>query len=267
MPVFHVPRVAAWPTTAALACAILLVVGSRDHSAWAAEEAAPRATNPPAERAKAKAAQGALDDALLKDLDNDLLDGAGDLKKRPSAKPRQGADDRDRAPDENADTVDDAELPADADPLMRVSHAMRSAESLMPNVKQRESAEQVQRRIVDELTKLIDQAEKRSSQSSASQGKKQQKTGQRQLVQQPKPRKSGRDSNKPAEDSSDRLGQAEEARPDPQSLKNLMKDAWGHLPQHAREQMQQNSPERFLPQYEILIERYYKRLAEEQGTR
>ena len=46
-----------------------------------------------------------------------------------------------------------------------------------------------------------------------------------------------------------------------------MKDAWGHLPQHAREQMLQNSPERFLPQYELLIEQYYKRLAEEQRPR
>jgi hypothetical protein len=46
-----------------------------------------------------------------------------------------------------------------------------------------------------------------------------------------------------------------------------MKDTWGHLPARAREQMLQNPPERFLPQYELMIERYYKRLAEQQTGR
>jgi len=35
------------------------------------------------------------------------------------------------------------------------------------------------------------------------------------------------------------------------------------LPARAREQMLQTSPERFVPQYELMIERYYQRLAEE----
>ena len=46
-----------------------------------------------------------------------------------------------------------------------------------------------------------------------------------------------------------------------------MKDSWGHLPAKTREQMLQNSPERFLPQYELMIEKYYKRLAEEQSSK
>jgi len=50
-------------------------------------------------------------------------------------------------------------------------------------------------------------------------------------------------------------------------VKSLLKDSWGHLPAHAREQMLQNSPEQFLPQYELMIERYYRRLAEEQKSK
>ena len=63
------------------------------------------------------------------------------------------------------------------------------------------------------------------------------------------------------------MGKAEDARPDPELVKGMMKDTWGHLPAQAREEMLQNSPERFLPQYELLIERYYKRLAEEQTSK
>ena len=42
-----------------------------------------------------------------------------------------------------------------------------------------------------------------------------------------------------------------------------MKDTWGHLPPRDREQMLQNTPDKFLPKYELLIEQYYKRLAED----
>ena len=38
---------------------------------------------------------------------------------------------------------------------------------------------------------------------------------------------------------------------------------WGHLPERVREQMHSGLAEEFLPQYELLIEAYYQRLAEE----
>ena len=47
----------------------------------------------------------------------------------------------------------------------------------------------------------------------------------------------------------------------------MMKDSWGHLPPRVREQMLQNTPEQFLPQYELMIEKYYQRLAEERPTK
>ena len=57
-----------------------------------------------------------------------------------------------------------------------------------------------------------------------------------------------------------------EVKPDMGAMKNLMKDIWGQLPPHAREQMLQSPPEQFLPKYELMLEQYYKRLAEEQRS-
>jgi hypothetical protein len=53
-------------------------------------------------------------------------------------------------------------------------------------------------------------------------------------------------------------------RADAQQMQGLLKDLWGQLPEKAREQMLQTSPEQFLPKYELMIEQYFKRLAEEQ---
>jgi hypothetical protein len=46
-------------------------------------------------------------------------------------------------------------------------------------------------------------------------------------------------------------------------MKNLIKDLWGELPPNVREQMMQNPTEQFVPQYESMIEEYYRRLSEE----
>ena len=45
-----------------------------------------------------------------------------------------------------------------------------------------------------------------------------------------------------------------------------MKQLWGELPQRDREQMLQLPVEEFLPEYELLIEDYFRRLSEEKGA-
>ena len=45
--------------------------------------------------------------------------------------------------------------------------------------------------------------------------------------------------------------------------KEMVGRLWGHLPDRMRQQLQSSFSEQFLPQYERLIEEYYKRLAEE----
>ncbi len=228
------------------------------------------------EKIKPKVKGGNLDDALLDDLDNELLEGAGDLK-RPAGKPKaEGTKpgDGDKPKSKSQVGGEDIGIPMEdeqVDPLVHVSQDMRTVEELIPKSTNRAHAEELQRRIVEDLAKLIEQAEAQSAaQQAASKNKKQPSSAKRQSVKQSKPgspANSQQNSSKPAQDSTNRLGKAEDARPDPELMKGLMKDSWGNLPPRAREQMLQNSPERFLPQYELMIERYYQRLAEESSSK
>ena len=69
--------------------------------------------------------------------------------------------------------------------------------------------------------------------------------------------------NSPAADSEERLGQQDAVAADEAALEALIKQVWGHLPDRARQEMQNATVEDFLPKYQQLIEDYYRRLAEE----
>lgn len=220
------------------------------------------AADPPAEE-PAKS----VDDALLEDLDNELLDGI-DLKDKKT-KPATGKSDRAPA-DGNDSSAADGPDP-NKDPLGYISQEMRDAEASIPERRKQALTQALQQRIVDNLAQLIEQAEQQQAQQQQSSQKssQEQQSAKRQSVKQPEQQagkpSSGKDSQNPAQDSSNRMGQAQQVRPDPELLRGLMKDAWGHLPEREREQMRQMAPEKFLPQYELLIERYYRRLAEERS--
>jgi hypothetical protein len=204
-----------------------------------------------------------LDDALLNELDNELLEEVGEMP-RP-AQPKHGAAAR-QGDSDATETIDDMQPGEHDDPLVHISQEMRMVEEFLPQAARRGHAEQLQRRIVDDLARLIAQAEaQQAQQSSSSKQQKSKTTSERKKVQQPKQAQgqAGKDSNEPAQDSSNRLGNAQAARPDPELFKRMMKDTWGHLPARDREQMLQTTPDKFLPQYELMIEKYYKRLAEE----
>jgi hypothetical protein len=231
-----------------------------------------------AQQKPVKPAASDLDDALLRDLDNELLEGAGDLK--TPAKPAAGKPGKPSAGDQTSPPAIDGEdvgMPGENDdPLVHISQEMRSLEELIPRSGKRPHAEAIQNRVLDDLSRLIEQAESQRNQQQSSSQKKQEQQKQvaeRKKQQQPEKQEQqsggarGKDSSKPAQDSTDRLGQAKEVRPDAEALRGMMKDSWGHLPPRAREQMLQNTPEQFLPQYELMIEKYYKRLAEERPTK
>ncbi len=233
----------------------------------AAAAAEPDLVPPPedAPPAAKRADISSLDDALLEGLDNELLEGAGDVKGRTT--PQKPSTEADAA--DGAEMIDDTQPAEHDDPLVHISQEMRMVEEYLPQPARRGHAEQLQRRIVDDLARLIEQAEaQRAQQSPSSQQQQSKSVAQRKQVQQPKQSQgnAGKDSNQPAQDSSNRLGKAEAARPDPDLFKRMMKDTWGHLPARDREQMLQTTPDKFLPQYELMIEKYYKRLAEEPHT-
>ncbi len=214
-------------------------------------------------KAQPPTGDSSLDDALLNELDNELLQGAGEMPRPDQPKLGGGAKPGDS---DATEAIDDVQPGEHDDPLVRISQEMRMVEEFVPQTARRGHAEQLQHRIVDDLTRLIAQAEaQQARQSSSSKQQKSKATSERKKVQQPKQAQgqAGKDSNKPAQDSSNRLGNAQAARPDPESFKRMMKETWGHLPARDREQMLQTTPDKFLPQYELMIEKYYQRLAEE----
>lgn len=155
------------------------------------------------------------------------------------------------------------------DPLARIGQQMRKVERLIEQQKAAQPSEALRQQIVQELAKLIDELEQQRRQQSGSAGKssKPQALATREMVKQSKQSASkpgNGDANQPARDSTDQLRRGEVQRPDPEQMKGMMKDLWGQLPAHAREQMLQTSPEQFVPRYELQIEKYYKRLAEQQ---
>ena len=248
------------------------------------------AAQQPADAKPATGGTRSLDQELLEDLDNELLDGVS--KKLPPPKSASPAGKSgDEKPDADSPAAgaanDDPESMGEdlgegpEDPLARIGREMRVVERLIAEKKAAEKAAdgakagQLQEQIVEQLAKLIENLEKQQQQqqqSSSSSGKKgQQGLAGRQRINQPKPatgnsgrQQTGPKDNQPARDSTERLGKNETQRPDMSQLKGLMKDLWGQLPAHAREQMLQTSPEQFLPRYELQIEKYYKRLAEQQ---
>lgn len=64
-----------------------------------------------------------------------------------------------------------------------------------------------------------------------------------------------------AADSSDRPGEAELSDGEIQHRRNLANAVWGHLPARERDRMEGAFSERFLPQYDDLVRRYYESLA------
>ena len=274
-------RAAAVERAMALGCCILIAAVALAGSSARGEEPAkpaakapaskPKQPAPPPAAAKAPPANS-LDAALLEDLDNDLLEG---VKNLPPAK-------KDAARGDDATSGDDAtagenagEMPAAGDesgeePLIRIGQQMRTAEKL---IDQKRPAERVQDQILTDLAALIKKIEEQAQSQSSSSGKSpnpQEQASARDQVKQPQSGSGNpgtQPSQKPAKESTDRLGKNDVQRPDAESVRSMLKEAWGQLPPHAREQMLQSPPEQFLPKYELLIEKYYKRLADQQQSK
>ncbi|MEZ6067523.1 MAG: hypothetical protein R3B90_17845 [Planctomycetaceae bacterium] len=72
----------------------------------------------------------------------------------------------------------------------------------------------------------------------------------------------GEPGSSPARESLSNSGSAHPVTVNIQRRRDLAHAVWGHLPDRVREQMQQSYRERYLPEYEDLVERYYEALAE-----
>jgi hypothetical protein len=237
-----------------------------------------RGDDPGNQKPAAKSAtneKNSLDDELMKGLSNDLLDGLDDLPKikpgtkststtqRPTdvAKP---AEDKKAGGIEQPTDGEDLGQPSEDQTTGKISRQMRDVERRISNSQSGGATQQKQQAISDELAKLIEQL-KKATQSSQKPGSGNSPSSQRSKVAQGGQKAgSQRQSDKPAKDSSSQMRHDEAAKADPAAIRERMKEAWGNLPERIREQMMQSSVDDFLPKYELLIEKYFQRLSEDE---
>jgi len=159
-----------------------------------------------------------------------------------------------------------AAISEEENPLLEIARQMRQVEGLIAETQSGPKTQKLQGEIVARLQELIEQAARAASQPKPADTKTP-GTAQRKPVGQPqqKPGAKPGQTAKPAKDPRQRQGGPEARRAgDVGEVLDVLKQRWGELPQRAREQMLQLLPrEEFLPKYELLIEQYYKRLAEE----
>lgn len=216
------------------------------------------------------AAQGggsSLDDELLQGLTDpiDPLD-AGPASSQPSPQtgaPRQLIDDLTDQLLRELGSAADSETD---DPLLSIARRMRDVESHLARGDGGEPLRENQEQIIRDLNELIKQASKKCQGGSCSKpGSAQQAS--RQKASQPKPGSTGgKASEKPASESTARTGPAKPSPPaetQVADMREILKRLWGELPDRSREQVLQSPVEEFLPRYELLIEEYFRRLAED----
>ena len=200
----------------------------------------------------------ALNEPLLKRLQADSLD-------RKLFEPEPAAD---KVPLPPGSQKESTGISEDDNPLLEVTRDMRLAQGRIAQADGGTQTQDLQRQIVATLDKLLREARSRSQPSGGGKEETPLPTARRPTQPPPQPQSAvGNSSNKPAVASSDHTAKTPENRAAQlQAVRDAMKNLWGELPERAREQMLQLAPvEEFVPQYETLIEAYFRRLAEEQG--
>jgi hypothetical protein len=211
-----------------------------------------------------------LNGPLLKHLQTDSLDRKL-FEPEPADKLPQPAPQREstgKTPQDLRQELGTAAISEEENPLLEVTRDMRLAQGRIAQADGGLQTQYLQRQIVATLDKLLRDARSRSQPSGGGKEESPLPTARRPAQQPPQPQSAtGNPTGKPAVASNDHTPKAPENRvAQLQAIRDAIKDLWGELPERAREQMLQLAPvEDFVPQYESLIEAYFRRLAEEQG--
>ena len=216
-----------------------------------------------------------LDEQLFDDLDSDLFDDLDVSQPLPEG----GPDDRngpvrsqpqnrelDRAQPDLLHQGEDIGSDQAVDPLTRIGQRMRDVEHRMSQKDTSEDTQRLQQRVVDELDQLLRLAKQQHKHQSGG-GQPSSNVRQRKSVRQTQPpteEQLRKNTNRGSGDSAQRVGTAPPGQVDWDPSHVLGKEIWGHLPEQQREQMILQQSEQFLPQYKLLIEEYFKRLAEDE---
>lgn len=235
-----------------------------------AMEIAPSRAQPPSNNAEDPQPVSNLDDELLESLGGDAVENVGANPMdtaAPIEAPESGRSDLDNEllrelEEDEATPLDDLEQ----DPFRRIDRRMRRVETLIAETKTGEPTQKLQQEIIAELDELIKQLRQnaRQSPSNGSQQQQQQQTAQREQVAQPQPAgqtEGGAEGQSQDSTTAVRKEAAEQARLQ-ENVQDMLRGVWGQLPERVREQMLQSANERYLPKYELMIERYFEELAD-----
>lgn len=213
----------------------------------------------------AKAPVRGLDDLLLDGLDDGLLQGL----ESPKTKPKPG----DPAADPDMDSLGTRGWGTDVgeeseDPLMMIGRQMRIAQRLIGGRDASATTQRIQRQIVEDIERLIEQLNQQAAQQQSASSQLQASRPD----ESPDPDSmagSGEHpgTSAPAQESDTQVRKPVASDARLASMMETLQQVWGHLPPRIREQMQSGMAEEFLPQYERLIEHYYQRLAEQPAMR
>ncbi len=250
--------------------------------------------------AKKQASPGttSLDEQLLEELSQGLFDpveedlfrqglqGSASKKKAAPEKQQPAKNSRSQERKKNQKSVpaeshsqelvqpEGEDIGPDDNPLTSISRQMRQVQQRLAQGQVDEETLRLQREIVARLEKLLRQMNRRrrSSSSSSSASRRQQSGAQSQPQAQSRPTSSPaggtQAANRPAARPNPQPKQTQAQRPKPPAIKSaramvqdLLKRIWGHLPPRMRQQMLQSAGDRFLPQYELEIEEYFRRVS------
>lgn len=233
---------------------------------------------------KKPAAKKSLDEELLDDLSEPAAESPVDKsaneksakpKRNESAKPEEPSAGSTKGRDETSgEDLDDALLkgleegedisldgrPAAENPIARLNERMREVQRRIARAQADEKTQRLEREISDELAKLIEQVERqaRKSGQASSSASGSSRSQAKQPGEGAKPAEQSSDN--PARDSSDQMRKQKTAKVDNPEYQDLLKDVWGRLPPHLRQQMEQSANEEFLPKYETEISEYFRAL-------
>lgn len=216
--------------------------------------------------------QRSLDDELLKELGGDLLDEL-DSRKQPDGEdepvPANDQSETERPAAALRRQLGAAAVTDSDQPLVAVGETMREVQSQLRQGDLGPGTQQRVREIVDRLDEMIAQMRQRrqsGGSSTAQQVASRQEVTQPRQQTEPDRRPPSPNQPKPAQTSDAKPGQATGKAADMQQMRAVLRELWGRLPERARQQMLELPVEEFLPQYEAMIEEYFRRLAEEKGN-
>lgn len=205
---------------------------------------------------------------LFEDVGSELFrDAAPGTRTTPASRPGQGGELPPASPDPMGGpplVQRGAGEDVGGDLLHVIAQRMRQVQELLAQSQTGQPTQQMQEQILEDLRRLLQQqaaqhqAQAAAAQAAAAGG-----------PMQPSDAAAASDgqgdgrSRRDPQDSTQRVEQSDAERVDMAAVADIVQRLWGHLPQRWRAPLLQRGEVQFLPQYELLIEEYFKMLAEQ----